>query len=40
MTMAYISSDGAISVLSYTGDDQWEVKKINNTHIIGRNAVS
>lgn len=40
MTMAYINSDGAISLLSYTGDDQWEVKKINKAHIIGRDAVS
>ncbi|XP_020836677.1 protein SEC13 homolog isoform X1 [Phascolarctos cinereus] len=34
------SSDGAISLLSYGGEGQWEVKKINNAHTIGCNAVS
>uniref|UniRef100_A0A4W3K0C3 Protein SEC13 homolog n=1 Tax=Callorhinchus milii TaxID=7868 RepID=A0A4W3K0C3_CALMI len=34
------SSDGAISLLTHTGDGQWEVKKISNAHTIGCNAVS
>lgn len=28
------SSDGAISLLTYTGLGQWEVKKINNAHTV------
>ncbi|XP_074644859.1 protein SEC13 homolog [Tubulanus polymorphus] len=34
------SSDGAISVLSTTGDGNWEDKKITNAHTIGCNSVS
>ena len=34
------SSDGAISVLSYTANDQWEAEKIVNAHTIGCNSVS
>lgn len=34
------SSDGSISVISTSGDGQWDVKKINNAHTIGCNAVS
>jgi len=34
------SSDGSISVITYTGEDKWEAKRINNAHTIGCNAVS
>ena len=34
------SSDGAISVLSYGANNQWEAEKINNAHTIGCNSVS
>ena len=34
------SSDGAISVLSYSANNTWESEKINNAHTIGCNAVS
>ncbi|XP_023240973.1 protein SEC13 homolog [Centruroides sculpturatus] len=34
------SSDGAVSVISSSGDGNWETKKINNAHTIGCNAVS
>nr|XP_045240668.1 protein SEC13 homolog isoform X2 [Macaca fascicularis]XP_045240669.1 protein SEC13 homolog isoform X2 [Macaca fascicularis]XP_045240670.1 protein SEC13 homolog isoform X2 [Macaca fascicularis] len=40
LILACGSSDGAISLLMYTGEGQWEVKKINNAHTIGCNAVS
>ncbi|ELK07876.1 Protein SEC13 like protein [Pteropus alecto] len=40
LILACGSSDGAISLLTYTGEGQWEVKKINNAHTIGCNAVS
>uniref|UniRef100_A0A8C5W5H4 Protein SEC13 homolog n=1 Tax=Microcebus murinus TaxID=30608 RepID=A0A8C5W5H4_MICMU len=40
LILACGSSDGAISLLTYTGEGQWEVKKINNAHAIGCNAVS
>ncbi|XP_043375738.1 protein SEC13 homolog isoform X3 [Dermochelys coriacea] len=40
LILACGSSDGAISLLSYTGDGQWEIKKISNAHTIGCNAVS
>ncbi|EQB76972.1 protein SEC13-like protein [Camelus ferus] len=40
LILACGSSDGAISLLTYTGLGQWEVKKINNAHTIGCNAVS
>nr|XP_047925284.1 protein SEC13 homolog [Anser cygnoides] len=36
LILACGSSDGAISLLSYTGDGQWEVKKISNAHTDGR----
>ena len=29
------SSDGAISVLCYGSNNQWEAEKINNAHTIG-----
>ncbi|XP_073889068.1 protein SEC13 homolog isoform X6 [Macaca fascicularis] len=32
LILACGSSDGAISLLMYTGEGQWEVKKINNAH--------
>merc|ERR1711971_1197251 len=34
------SSDGAISVLCYGANNQWEAEKINNAHTIGCNSVS
>ncbi|XP_006767217.1 PREDICTED: protein SEC13 homolog, partial [Myotis davidii] len=40
LILACGSSDGAISLLTYTGEGQWDVKKINNAHTIGCNAVS
>ncbi|KAB5537117.1 hypothetical protein PHYPO_G00115150 [Pangasianodon hypophthalmus] len=40
LILACGSSDGAISILTYTGDGQWDIKKINNAHTIGCNAVS
>ncbi|XP_061884450.1 protein SEC13 homolog [Entelurus aequoreus] len=40
LILACGSSDGAISLLTLTGDQQWDVKKINNAHTIGCNAVS
>ena len=32
------SSDGAISVLCYGANNQWEAEKINNAHTIGCNS--
>ncbi|PVD24600.1 hypothetical protein C0Q70_15084 [Pomacea canaliculata] len=40
LILACGSSDGAISILSTTGDGTWDAKKINNAHTIGCNAVS
>ncbi|RXN18019.1 SEC13-like protein [Labeo rohita] len=40
LIMACGSSDGAISVLTCSGDGHWDIKKINNAHTIGCNAVS
>lgn len=40
LMLACGSSDGAVSIISSEGDGQWEVKKINNAHTIGCNAVS
>ncbi|KAG2470899.1 SEC13 protein, partial [Polypterus senegalus] len=40
LILACGSSDGAISLLTFTGDGQWEIKKIANAHTIGCNAVS
>ncbi|KAI3369577.1 hypothetical protein L3Q82_024388, partial [Scortum barcoo] len=40
LILACGSSDGAISLLTFTGDQQWDVKKISNAHTIGCNAVS
>lgn len=37
LILACGSSDGAISILTYTGDGQWDIKKINNAHTV--NAV-
>lgn len=34
LILACGSSDGAISLLNYTGDGQWEVKKIGNAHTV------
>lgn len=34
LILACGSSDGAISLLTYTGEGQWEVKKINNAHTV------
>lgn len=34
LILACGSSDGAISLLTFTGDQQWEVKKINNAHTV------
>jgi len=34
------SSDGAISVLTYSANNTWESEKINNAHTIGCNSVS
>lgn len=36
LTLACGSSDGAISLLTFTGDQQWDVKKINNAHTVSR----
>ena len=33
------SSDGAISVLCYGANNQWEAEKINNAHTIGCNTL-
>lgn len=38
LILACGSSDGAISLLSYTGEGQWEVKKINNAHTVSPGA--
>ncbi|CAD7691968.1 unnamed protein product [Nyctereutes procyonoides] len=40
LILACQSSDGAISLLTYTGEGQWEVKNINNAHTIVCNAIS
>ena len=40
LILVYGSSDGATSLPTYTGEGQWEVKKINNAHTIGCNAAS
>ncbi|KAK7102150.1 protein SEC13 homolog [Littorina saxatilis] len=40
LVLACGSSDGSISVISTTGDGNWDAKKINNAHTIGCNAVS
>lgn len=40
LVLACGSSDGAVSVISSTGDGTWDTKKINNAHTIGCNAVS
>lgn len=34
LILACGSSDGAISLLTYTGEGQWDVKKINNAHTV------
>lgn len=34
LILACGSSDGAISLLTFTGDQQWDVKKINNAHTV------
>ena len=46
LILAAGSSDGTISVITYTGGvgsadgSLWEAEKINNAHMIGCNAVS
>ncbi|XP_015912443.1 protein SEC13 homolog isoform X2 [Parasteatoda tepidariorum] len=40
LILACGSSDGSISILSSTGEGDWEVKRIHNAHTIGCNAVS
>ncbi|KAK2184986.1 hypothetical protein NP493_248g01029 [Ridgeia piscesae] len=40
LMLACGSSDGSISIVSSTCDGTWEMKKINNAHTIGCNAVS
>ena len=39
LVLACGSSDGAISVLTYSSNNQWEAEKINNAHTIGCNSV-
>lgn len=36
LILACGSSDGAISLLTLTGDQQWDVKKISNAHTVSR----
>lgn len=38
LILACGSSDGAISLLTFTGDQQWDVKKINNAHTVSGSA--
>ena len=40
LILACGSSDGSISVLSYSANNTWDAEKINNAHNIGCNAVS
>jgi len=40
LMLACASSDGAISIISSTGDGTWDTKKIPNAHTIGCNAIS
>ncbi|XP_064464656.1 protein SEC13 homolog [Ornithodoros turicata] len=40
LMLACASSDGSVSVISSSGDGEWESYKINNAHTIGCNAVS
>lgn len=40
LMLACGSSDGAVSVISSSGDGHWDAKKIHNAHTIGCNAVS
>uniref|UniRef100_A0A6M2E5K9 Protein SEC13 homolog n=1 Tax=Amblyomma tuberculatum TaxID=48802 RepID=A0A6M2E5K9_9ACAR len=40
LMLACGSSDGAVSIVSTSGDGSWESQKINNAHTIGCNAVS
>ncbi|XP_046860643.1 protein SEC13 homolog isoform X2 [Xenia sp. Carnegie-2017] len=40
LMLACGSSDGSVSIISSEGDGHWQVKKINNAHTIGCNAVS
>jgi len=40
LMLACASSDGAVSVLSYSSEHQWTAAKIPNAHNIGCNAVS
>lgn len=34
LILACGSSDGAISLLTFSGDQQWDVKKISNAHTV------
>lgn len=38
--LACASSDGSISILKRTADDDWESRKITNAHGVGVNAIS
>jgi protein transport protein SEC13 len=40
LSLACASSDCSISVLTYKGDNSWDVQRIPNAHAIGVNAVS
>ncbi|XP_014675709.1 PREDICTED: protein SEC13 homolog [Priapulus caudatus] len=40
LMLACGSSDGAVSIISSSGDGNWESKKITNAHTIGCNSVS
>lgn len=40
LILACGSSDGSISVITYTAEGNWETKRINNAHTNGCNAVS
>lgn len=39
LILACGSSDGAISLLTFTGDQQWDVKKISNAHTVSLESV-
>lgn len=40
LILACGSSDGAISLLTFTGDQQWDVKKISNAHTVSLSLLS
>lgn len=39
LVMACGSSDGAISILTFSGDGQWDIKKISNAHTVSLSDV-